>query len=397
MQPLEILEFVIKTFREGKLRTFLTIIGIVIGVAAITTLFSVGTSLNATITGEFLSFGTNLIYLEPGSGLSGGITTKITDRAISITEGVRGVKEVVPMYETAATGKIGRTELGFFILGLDPQKAVMFQESGYFDIIEGRGLYKGENAAMLTYKGPLEKSLGKEVRLGQSVEFNGKKFKMVGFMKENAFLNISTGGGNMAIVTDDAAKDTFGTKNAFEAMVPVLDGYNINDVGNNIQKKLDDEYGTGVYDALTPDEALSQVNQIIMIVQFVLGFIAFISLIVGGIGIINTMIMNVNERVQEIGTMKAIGATNTVIELLFLFEALIIGLGGGLIGVGLGYVMTYLVVIVAGASGFPMIFQLDWILAAGMVAFACILGAIAGIIPARIAASLEPTKALRYE
>jgi putative ABC transport system permease protein len=95
--------------------------------------------------------------------------------------------------------------------------------------------------------------------------------------------------------------------------------------------------------------------------------------------------------------MKAIGATNTVIELLFLFEALIIGLGGGLIGVALGYGMTYLVVIVAGATGFPMIFQLDWTLAVAMILFACLLGAIAGIIPARIAASLEPTKALRYE
>jgi putative ABC transport system permease protein len=129
----------------------------------------------------------------------------------------------------------------------------------------------------------------------------------------------------------------------------------------------------------------------------VLGFIAFISLIVGGIGIINTMVMNVNERVQEIGTMKAIGATNTTIEMLFLFEALIMGLGGGLIGVAIGYAMTFGVVLIAGATGFPMIFTIDWGLAAGMIVFACAMGAIAGIIPARIAASMEPTRALRYE
>ncbi|MCX6800908.1 MAG: ABC transporter permease [Candidatus Diapherotrites archaeon] len=397
MNAIDITEFVIKTFREGKLRTFLTLVGIVIGVAAITTLFSVGTSLNATIENVFLAFGTDMIYIEPGMSISEMMTTKISDDAIKLAEGVRGVKEVIPFYETSSVGKIGSTESGFFIFGIDPAKFATFDESGYFTVLEGRPLNKGEIYSVLTYKDALKKSFGKEIKLGQSIEFNKKKFKIVGFLAENSMMSVSLGGTNLLIVSDTAAKELFDTKDAMEAAVTVFEGYDLTDVGSKIETKLDDKYGKGVYTILTPDEALAQVGQIILIVQVVLGFIAFISLIVGGIGIINTMVMNVNERVQEIGTMKAIGATNTTIEMLFLFEALIMGLGGGLIGVVIGYIMTFAVVLVAGATGFPMIFTIDWGLAGGMIIFACAMGAVAGIIPARIAASMEPTKALRYE
>lgn len=397
MNPLDIIEFVVKTFREGKLRAFLTLIGIVIGVAAITTLFSVGTSLNATIENYFLAFGTDMIYLEPGMSISEMMTTKISDDAIKLVEETRGVKEVIPFYETSSVGKIGNIESGFFVFGIDPVKFTTFKDSGYFTVLEGRPLNKGEIYSVLTYKDALKKSFGKEIKLGQSIEFNKKKFKIVGFLAENSMMSMSLGGTNLIIASDTAAKEVFNTKDAMEAVVPILEGYDLSDVGDKIEKKLDDKYGKGVYTILTPDEALSMVSQIILIVQVVLGFIAFISLIVGGIGIINTMVMNVNERVQEIGTMKAIGATNTTIELLFLFEALIMGLGGGLIGVAIGYAMTFVVVLVAGITGFPMIFTIDWGLAAGMIIFACAMGAVAGIIPARIAASMEPTRALRYE
>jgi putative ABC transport system permease protein len=136
---------------------------------------------------------------------------------------------------------------------------------------------------------------------------------------------------------------------------------------------------------------------ILFIIQTVLSFIALISLVVGTLGIINTMVMNVNERVREIGTMKAVGATNGTIQVIFMTEAFLLSVAGGIIGVTIGYLVTYIITVIVSASGFELSFVINPVLILSFICLTSIIGVVAGTIPAKIAAELEPTIALRYE
>ena len=398
MTPLGLIKFVIGNFSDVKARTFLTILGIVVGVAAITTLFSLGDCLNATIADQFESFGKDSFFIEPDmtSGTS-MLTTRITDRDIEIAEMVRGVNVVIPFYETAATATRGNKEGSFLIIGLDPEKASVLNETDYFELLEGRNLLKSDTYAFVTYEAPTEALFDEDISLRQSVNFNGKDFKIVGFYKENSFMSAAMGGLSMAIMNEDIVKDFFEIDEAIEAMVTIQPGYDAEEVALRVEEALEEEYGEKRFMVMTMDSLLEQMGMILLIVQGVLSFIALISLFVGTIGIVNTMIMNVNERVKEIGTMKAIGATNRTIQLIFMTEALILSLIGGILGVTLGYLTTWGIAQYIESTGFELVFVLNPTLIIIFIAFTAIIGVLAGTIPARMAAELEPTEALRYE
>ena len=140
---------------------------------------------------------------------------------------------------------------------------------------------------------------------------------------------------------------------------------------------------------------MAQLGKFLAIIQLVLVGIASISLLVGGIGIMNTMIMSVLERTSEIGVMKAIGATNTLVLSIFLFEAGFIGLIGGIFGVIIGYALAYLVSIISVSSGLALKIEIDVGLIVGSLLFAMIVGMLSGLLPARRAARMDPVVALR--
>jgi putative ABC transport system permease protein len=397
MSPLEILKFAIQNFKENKIRVFLTILGIVVGVAAITALFSIGDSLNATVAKEFDAFGKDVFFIQPQLTGADLMTTRLTKNDIKLIENTRGVKTVIPFYETIATGKRGNTHAGFFIIGLDPNKSDILFNTGYFAIEEGRAIINNDLYAFVTYKEQLDKSFDQKISLRQNIQFNGKDFKVVGFMKENSFMSSFMGGSNIAIMHEDTVKKFFEIENATEAMAMVQPGYNAEDVAFKVEEVLKEEYGEKKFMVETSESLIEQMGTILFIIQTVLSFIALISLIVGTLGIINTMVMNVNERVREIGTMKAIGATNKTIQTIFMVESLLISIAGGIIGVGIGYFTTYFITWIVTISGFEMMFVINPILIIIFIVLTTIIGVGAGTIPAKIAADLEPTVALRYE
>jgi putative ABC transport system permease protein len=145
----------------------------------------------------------------------------------------------------------------------------------------------------------------------------------------------------------------------------------------------------------TSEQILARIGAVLGLLQLFLAGVASISLLVGGIGIMNTMVMAVLERTQEIGVMKAIGATNTLILSIFLLEAGMIGLVGGLLGVTIGYVLSFGIGSISSVTGFAIDVQLDFGLIAFALVFSMLVGMISGLIPARNAAGLEPVVALR--
>ncbi|MDZ4256245.1 MAG: FtsX-like permease family protein, partial [archaeon] len=145
----------------------------------------------------------------------------------------------------------------------------------------------------------------------------------------------------------------------------------------------------------TQEQLLGQISQFLGLIQLVLGGIASISLLVGGIGIMNTMIMAVLERTAEIGVMKAVGATNALVLSIFLMEAGFIGAIGGALGVLLGYALAFLVGHISTSSGLALNVVADPLLMAGAILFAMLVGMLSGLIPARRAAMLDPVIALR--
>lgn len=397
MSPLEILKFAIQNFKENKIRVFLTVLGIVVGVAAITALFSIGDSLNATVSREFDSFGKDVFFIQPMLTGSEIFTTRLTDNDIKLIESVRGVQTVVPFYETAATGKRSGKEASFFIIGLDPNKAKAFAEIDYFKVESGRWIQDSDHYGFMTYKTAMEDAFETEVSLRQTVNFNGKDFKIIAFLEDNSFITSFMGGTGMALMHEDTVKDVFGITDATEAMAYTQPGYETEEVTKRVELALEEEYGEKRFMVETSESLIEQMGMILFIIQTVLSFIALISLVVGTLGIINTMVMNVNERVREIGTMKAIGATNKTIQIVFMTEAFLLSLFGGILGVIVGYITTYFIKTIIDSSGFELVFVINPELIVIFIVFTSIIGVLAGTIPAKIAADLEPTVALRYE
>lgn len=179
----------------------------------------------------------------------------------------------------------------------------------------------------------------------------------------------------------------------------------MNKVAEDIEKELKKERGeklsekSQTFDVLTSEQLLNTFGDVLGIVQAVLVGIAAISLLVGGIGIMNTMYTAVIERTREIGTMKAVGAKNSDILMIFLFESGLLGLVGGAIGIGIGIGMgkiaEYMAADALGSNLFQAAFP--WYLIAGALTFSFLIGTISGVLPALQAAKLRPADALRYE
>jgi len=169
-------------------------------------------------------------------------------------------------------------------------------------------------------------------------------------------------------------------------------------VADEIEKLLDKRHGKGLFSAMTTDQILKRIESVLSIMTFILVGIAAISLLVAAFGIMNTMLMSVLERTREIGVMKAIGATNRQVLLIFLYESIAIGIIGGVIGVLLGAGFTnILIAVFRGFTGMSMTAFINPLLLVFGVIFAVIVSVASGIYPARRAAKLDPIEALRYE
>lgn len=391
--------------KRRKLRSWLTMIGIFIGIAAVVALISLGQGLQGYIEGEFEKLGKDKIMIMPRVfAPPGSITSEslmLTDKDLEFIQGINGVESAAGY--VSKYGQVifkGESEI-VFVGGLDPEDNEFWLEMGFGDMEDGRQLRKGEKYKVFVGYNHIYGDLWKKpLRVGGTIEIEGQEYKIVGVMKR-----IGNPEDDKAVfIPKETFREVFNVPEEESViMLKTEPGYDPEDVAETIETKLrkfrGEEKDQETFTVQTSEQLLETFSNIFGVVQAVLVGIAAISLLVGGIGIMNTMYTAVLERTKEIGTMKAIGAKNSDILYIFLFESGLLGLVGGaigiLIGVGLAKGTEYVATTVLGTPFLQAALPLYLIF--GALTFSFLIGTASGIFPALQAAKLKPADALRYE
>jgi putative ABC transport system permease protein len=391
--------------KRRKLRSWLTMIGIFIGIAAVVALISMGEGLQNTVEEQFEILGADKITIMGKAGpMTSPVASELSDKPLTekdleIVRKSSGIKLATGFLIKSLNTNFKKETKPLLVSGIEVEEySKMFE--GTYSIEDGRDLKKEDN-----YKIIIGYNLGyttnifeKKIETGNNLIIGGKSFKVVGILEK-----IGGPDDNSMIMPIEAMKEITGEKEIISMiMAQAKQGEDIDKVGGNIEKGLLDyrnEKEPETFNIQTTEQLIESFGNILGIVQAVLVGIAAISLLVGGIGIMNTMYTSVLERTKEIGTMKAIGAKNSNILSIFLFESGLLGLVGGMIGIGigvsLGKIAEYLASTALGTDIFKAYFSLYLIV--GALLFSFLIGTLSGILPAMQAAKLKPADALRYE
>jgi len=391
--------------KRRKLRSWLTLLGIFIGIASVVSLISLGDGLRTAITGQFNTLSTDKLTIQnagTGFGPPGStVVKKLNEHDMRVIESVEGVEFAVP--RLIRMGRIEYNgEVEFFYLADIPDDKKQ-QEIIYSAVNvktqTGRLIKTGDHGKVIVGNSILdEKNFGKRIETGKKLKINGQDLEVVGTLKKSSSFQVNF----VILMSTEDMKRVLNIEDEIDLIiVQVKKGYDPAKVSEDIIEKLrkdrDEKKGEEDFSVQTPLQALSSVNTILNVINAVVTGIAAISLIVGAMGIANTMYTSVLERTNEIGTMKAIGARNSDVLLLFVIESGLLGLVGGIIGAIAGAGMAYSAS--AGANSFfgenIFNFQFNWFLFFGAIGFSFLIGVLSGILPAFQASRLKPAEALR--
>jgi putative ABC transport system permease protein len=387
----------LKNLRREGIRTFLTLIGVVIGIAAIVALLSVGQGLNQAVATQLNQLGANTIYVIPGNPFAGSSSSRvtITESDLDKIRSINNVTDVIPLYILPVSLTFGKEVFGATALGVNPVDADVFFDLGYYKIIDGQWLAKDDSSSIVIGDKLAAEAFEKEVNGRKILLVNGMEFRVAGIL--NQIIQSEMSSLTLLMMSDTAIKKLSPTIGPSETWIRTSSASDVTSVADKITTYFEKQYGEKSVYVVTSDQLLDQVNQIFGLITIFLVGIGSISIIVGGIGIMNAMVTSVVERTKEIGIMKAIGASDFKILSIFILEAGFIGMIGGIIGIIIGYGLSILVALVAAQSGFPLEAGITWEITLGALTFSMLLGMISGALPAYRAARMDPIEALRYE
>ena len=394
----------LRNLRKRKLRSWLTMIGIIVSIATIFVLVSISIGLQDSVKEQFSQLGADKFFIEPKGQLGApgtGGAVELTTKDVDTVKKVSGVGGVT--YITGANAKIQvGNEIRFFtVYGFPLDTGHIFLDTGMYKIDEGRFLRVGDSGVIALGSQYKYNSIFKHpLNTNDVLVINEQKFKVSSILQS---VGNPIDDKNILMPIDDFRSLFNITDRVDEIVVQIQPGENITDISEKVAKKLRSERSVSEKDQdffiLTPDEVLATLNGILSILTSFLFAIAAISLLVGGIGIANTMFTSVLERTREIGTMKAVGAKNADIMYIFLIESGTLGLIGGIMGVLLGAGVAKLIEYIAKTQLDTNLVQaaFPWYLILGCLLFAFLSGAISGLWPAWRASKLKAVVALRYE
>lgn len=418
MRPYYILKTAVIGLKTNKARSFLTMLGVIIGIAAVVAMMSVGAGAQNLIVGQIMSIGSNTIFIEPGSfdpkeqSMMQAQVEQMEIKTLKVSD-AEAIEEL-PTIKRAACILIGTGR----VLYKNIDKKITFfgivpalQEIEGTDTVLGRGLQESDiranaRVALLGYQ-ISEDLFGQDNPIGEKIRIGKTNFTVVGVLEETGdqmFFNLNE---VVYIPVTTAQSFLVGGDHIHQIMAQAENEDSIDESVRNIRLLLRDRHD--IYNPegdLTKDdfrvmsqvEAANMLRQVTSIFTLFLSSVAAIALIVGGIGIMNIMLVSVTERTREIGLRKAVGARRKDILLQFLLEAVVLTIIGGIIGVILGIIFSFLGGLILGKM-----LGTDWgffisLQAIGLgFGVASIIGLVFGIYPARKAAKLSPIEALRYE
>jgi putative ABC transport system permease protein len=396
MSGWELLRLALSRLRRGRLRAALTMLGIVIGVASVVALVGVGRGTTANITSSLNALGTNLLTISP-SGRFGASTTLTTADADAMAQ-LPGVAAVAPELSTSgvvATSATNTTTTS--IVGTSADYAFVRAYSVY----QGTFLTTATTASNLRVAvlgATVATDLGLDAEaIGTTVSINGLPFEVIGILQPKGGSGFADPDNEVLVPLGVVRKYFVGGDAVRTIGVSVAAEADMTTVQNTITQTLEQRHGIaagGTDDFSIFDQAqlLSVTDAISGTLTLLLGGIASIALIVGGIGIMNIMLVSVRERTREIGIRKALGARGRDMLSQFLIEALTLSLIGGFVGVCVGLLVS---AVIGRIAGWGFIFDPSTIVVATV--FSIAVGIVFGVWPARQAARLDPVAALRYE
>lgn len=397
----ELLRSSVRAILKNKSRTILTSLGIIIGVTSVILLTSIGNGLKNYITQQFDSLGANSIYVMPGKvfndnggfSQSGGMmATSFVQKDVSYLK--KEIKDVEIIPVNAVFTDISSSQATKKSIEIDGATVGFGKASNLIPSNNGRWFTKEEeekNTSVIILGYKLAQDLfPKSDALGKKVIVKGKNLKVIGVVDKKG---ASMGGPSIddqAYVPLSVAFNFSGNENINTILIKTVNKDVIEKTKKDITKAMLKKYDSDAFSVFDSSQLLSSINSIINVLTIGLSGIAAISLVVGGIGIMNIMLVSVTERTREIGLRKAIGASPNAILIQFLIEAVILSCFGGIIGIILGFLGT-----LAINPFFPAKITLSSVLLAFSVSSA--VGIIFGVAPARKASKLSPIEALRYE
>jgi putative ABC transport system permease protein len=384
-----------RSLLSNKTRTFLTMLGIIIGVFAVITLIGVGEGIQNYVTKQFSSLGSNLLFVSPGKvNLRGDpganfSSNKLDDKHVKLIE----------------------TYCSDFVQGITPYieigKTLTYKNKSYYTVVnafdeDGFSTYNisidsgkfftrtdiNSNSKVVVLGSNIPKELfSNQDPVGKNIRIGDKTFLIIGVAAEKGG-NID----NRAYIPYTTAKTVFNVKNYSSIVMKVIDSSNIDTAFKRVEVALYRDLGKDEFTVLSQKDLLNSFSSILSTITLGIGAIAAISLLVGGIGIMNIMLVTVTERTREIGLRKAVGATPNNIAIQFLIEATALSVLGGSIGIGLGILVAFLI---RTYANFDAVVPLWSILLAFL--FSAFVGMLFGTYPALKAAKKDPIEALRYE
>lgn len=389
-------------FGKNKGRTFLTSLGILIGVMSVVLLMAAGAGLKVYIEQQFESIGSNLLYIMPGNifgeggtglrGANGGMLPIFEEKDISILKRNRDIEYVVPYYQKTATVSFGSEMMFTTVNGVSEDA---FPASNF--IVEYGELFTESDNSAKNKVAVIGSNLAEEL-FGDASFAIDKKIKIEDqLFRVKGVLEAKGGGGLGGPSFDDyvflphKTAYVFNTDKKFiQLLIKVRNDDMIPEVKESIKKDLLDRFDEDEFSVVESTEILNTIGSIFSILNVVLVAIAAISLVVGGIGILNIMYVTVSERIKEIGVRRALGARRNDILWQFLAEAVVLSLFGGLMGLGFSFLIVFVM-----KNFFPA--YISWqsvLLATGT---SSLIGIVFGVFPAKKAADLSPIDAIRYE
>tara|TARA_Y100000034_G_scaffold44576_1_gene54714 strand:+ start:10159 stop:11379 length:1221 start_codon:yes stop_codon:yes gene_type:complete len=404
---LDILKYSVNNLFHRKLRSFLSILSILIGVTAIYALISFGQGINAYMDGFAQEMGTDKVFLMPGGGLTqapGTSNILFSEDELDFVRKINGVDEASGMMITNGKVKYKDYKEKYpFVIGMSTdskEKKIIEEMFAGIEIIQGRTLKKGDLLkATLGYSYIIQDRMFKKtMSVGDKIKVNDIEIEVVGFYEEVG----NPGDDSNVYLSQEGFTEIFDIEDFEYIYVRTAYDQSPTDVSANIKEKFrkhrNQKEGEEDFQVQTFEDMMAIFTNIILVLNGVLVIIALISIIVAAINITNTMYTSILERTQEIGVMKAVGAKNKFILLIFVIESGLLGLLGGTIGVILGYGIAKLGGIIAAMNGLSMLRPgFPWWLTTGCLLFAFLVGAGSGYLPAKQASKLQATDALRWE
>ena len=383
-----------------RLRSFLTLLGIAVGIAAVILLTSIGEGIHRFVLAEFSQFGTNVIGVHPGKVKTGGappsgLPTSAKPLSLDDVKALSTLPHVVAITastwgnaEVGGNGRVRRTT----VYGVSPQMLEVFKgkvRAGQFLPSED-----ADSARSLVVLGPKlkEELFGADNALGARLKIGSDQFRVIGVLEpKGQFLGIDLD--DTAFIPAGRALEIFNRDGLNEIDVAAEEGVPAAKVAELIKERLKARHGREDFTIITQEEMMSTLSNILNVLTMAVGALGGISLLVGAVGIVTIMTIAVTERTNEIGLLVALGAQRRTILGLFLGEAVALAATGGLMGLALGIGLAQIIQLAVPAL--PVHTPISFVLMAEGLAIA--IGLLAGVLPARRAALLDPVEALRAE